>query len=280
MGTFDKLVDHQVVSQPTPHRDEAQATPNEEPAKGGQGRLDWRVEVATTLSADAGAHHAGAPVIKVTVGPRVGLPELVFPTPSPTALGLGAAIQAARRAETSRAGLDVLELHAFGRGMQQITDASIECLYDYFQEAFVSVVFSYVAVETFANLEIRRLITSPREVLVRGQLQLIEVADIERRVSTEDKLVQILSVVSGFPAPRRAKWWPRFKRLGDDLIHLKDGRAYPRSAGAIPEASIFHELLATAAMIEYPRTAIHVIRHFTRDEPPWLTAAAEQVEAP
>ena len=269
------------MSRPEPRLTDVPAAPQQEPAPHGQAQLDWRVEAASRLAVAAGKHPVGAQVVKVTVGPRGRLPALVFATPSPPALELNAAVEAARRAEDARTRLELRDVLGFDRPMQQVADASLPSLYDFLQDALVSVIFSYIAVETFANQEIRRLITAPRKVLMRGEVRLLEVADIERWVSTEDKLVQVLSVAAGVAAPRKSKWWPHFRRLArlrDDLAHLKEGRAYPRVAGGIPPASIFHELLTTDP-VEYPRTAIQAIRHFAPGDPAWLAAAMELVES-
>jgi hypothetical protein len=256
-------------------------------ASGGGIPLDWRMRFSTTLAADVPAafpggpsHRAGAPVILVTVGPGTRGKSIAFATPSSPALFLSAAMRAANLADGFRASVRFEDHLSPGGPAQGVSDDSTESLYDFFEQAVATVVFSYQAVEAFANEEVQRLVTTPMTLDLRGRLEQCDAEAIERRASTEQKLVDVLPSAMQVRPAKKSTWWSSFKalaRIRNDIVHLKAARAYPRSASGVAAQSIFHELLFTNSLLSFPKTSIAALEHFQQGDPPgWLVAAKEK----
>lgn len=258
-----------------------------------EARSDWRVLFETRLTADVPAafpggpeHKAGARVVVSTLGPRRGAVPLSFEAPSTTALALSAAIRAAAVADQLRGSLRYQPAIDPSGPTESITNETTGHLYDFFEHAYVAIVFSYQAVEAFANQEIQWLVTAPQHVNLRGRWEDLDADACERRLSTEQKIAGLLPGLLGVTSPHRARWWPGFKELGrlrDATIHLKARHAYPRTdypRTDPPTASFFHELLAAKSVAAYPQTAASAIEHLLegRDRPAWLNAARDLAE--
>lgn len=253
--------------------------------------FDWRARAATTLAQDVPAaypggpsHKAGAPVVVVTIGPGLHRLPLSFVTPSSPALAVSAAIKSASAAHELRKKL-LFDIHSGPTGSTEgVSDGTTVELFDFFEQAFVAIVFSYQSIEAFANEEVQRLVQRPYKVSFRGDLEELDADAIERWLPTEQKLVDVIPAFMRVRPPKKAKWWASFKsltRLRNDTIHLKAGRAYPRALIGVPPPSIFHELLATKSLMVFPNTAIAAMRHFHegRDLPGWLTSAEAIIAA-
>ncbi len=281
------MVDDQSES---PDQDEVPVVDTrEEVISAAKATFDWRVRAATTLAQDVPAaypggpsHKAGAPVVVVTIGRGIHRLPLSFATPSSPALALSAAIKAATAAKVLRNSL-VFDVHPGPTGsIEGISDGTTVQLFDFFEQAFVSIVFSYQSIEAFANEEVHRLVQRPYRVSFRGSLEDLDADAIERWLPTDQKLVDVIPAFVRVHAPKKAKWWSSFRsltRLRNDTIHLKAGRAYPRTAIGLPPPSIFHELLATRSLLVFPITAAAAMRHFHegRELPSWLTTAEQMI---
>lgn len=259
-----------------------------EPTPQGKRRSDWRVLFETTLATDLPSaypggpeHKAGARVVATTLGPRRGAVPLGFETPSTSALALSAAIRAAATAEGLRGSLGYKPTISPTGPTESVSDETISELYDFFEHVYVAVVFSYQAIEAFANEEIQRLVTAPQHLVVRGRNEDLDADACERWLSTDEKLSKLLPSLMHIGRPTKTKWWPDFKglvRVRDATIHLKARHAYPR--GDQLQASFFHELLAVETVGVYPKTGMTAIEHLHegRERPAWLEAARELAE--
>jgi hypothetical protein len=256
-------------------------------ASGGGVPLDWRMRFSTTLAADVPAafaggpsHKAGAPVILVTVGPGTRGKSIAFATPSSPALFLSAAMRAANLADGFRASVRFHDQLSPDGPAQGVSDGSTESLYDFFEQAVAAVVFSYQAIEAFANEEVQRLVTKPMTLDLRGRLEQCDADAIERWASTEQKLIDVLPSAMKVRPAKKSTWWSSFKalaRIRNDTVHLKAARAYPRRAAGVPAQSVFHELLLTSSLLSFPKTSIAAIGHFQQgDLPGWLASAKER----
>ena len=244
--------------------------------------FDWRIWFATTLAADLPAafpggpsHEAGAAVRVATVAGDARSPSFI--TPSSSALALGASIRAAEEADDRRTSLSLTSvIGPDGRGIS-IADESTSALYDFFERAYVAIVFSYQAIEAYANEQIAGRLTAPIEMSVRGRIETLDAESIERWIPTSQKLVDVLPALRNVASPKKALWWPSFKeleRLRDATVHLKAGHAYPRATSRL-RRSYFHELLAAKSIRLFPQIAVRTIGHFETDppRPGWLLAA-------
>jgi hypothetical protein len=252
-------------------------------------RLDWRLLFETRLTNDLPAaytggpvHSAGARLIVSTIGSRRGTVPLSFDTPSTSALALSAAIRASGDDRELRGSLMYRPIVSPYGPVETVTDDTTSLLYDFFERAYVAVVFSYQAVEAFANEETQRLVTTPQHVNVRGRWEDLDADACERWLSTVQKIADVLPSLLGISPPRKAKWWPAFKeleRLRDATVHLKARHVYPRADR--PIGTFFHDLLAVRSLSSFPQTAVSVIEHLheNRARPAWLVAARELADA-
>lgn len=102
---------------------------------------------------------------------------------------------------------------------QSLTDVDI---FSYLEDVMASVVFAYSALEAFANEEIPddfvHTIAKPKysETYSRSQ--------IERSLSLQTKLGNILPTIHGVPSPKRTKIWQDFislEELRNNITHMK-----------------------------------------------------------
>jgi hypothetical protein len=242
---------------------------------------DWRIAAVTTLTKDLPAaypggpsHKAGARVLLTTVTQNSRGDFVGFITPSATALALGIAIDAARKAEEAKPKVPYVP----GPGPQgtvfSVPAEQSSSLFDFFQHCMVSVTFSYQALETFCNHTISRNLHAPMKIKRRKSEELLGREETERTLSTEEKLKTIVPRLLNVPTPSGKAIWEKFialRRARDATIHLKSFDQYP--LGVTNKETLFFQLL-NHDPIEFPETAITLIRYFHKDQelPRWLGA--------
>jgi hypothetical protein len=103
--------------------------------------------------------------------------------------------------------------------------------------------------------------------------------EIERHLSTERKLAEILPAIMSIPSPKGTAQWQHFvalKELRDGTIHLKELNQYVR--GEPDQQSIYHRFLNTDPLA-YPRHCIALMKLYLKSAAnTWLTAAEAQLE--
>ncbi len=95
-------------------------------------------------------------------------------------------------------------------------------LFDYFELFASHVVFSFTALEAFANEAIPT--DFKYEVEKKGEKKLLKKPDIERAINLDEKLHSVLPQALGVPSPKGKKPWEHYKKLKtmrDRIIHLK-----------------------------------------------------------
>lgn len=135
-------------------------------------------------------------------------------------------------------------------------------LFDYFEAFSTEVIFSYTAVEAFANESIPAdfIFTSKRgkngEVAYKG-------AEIERQVALSEKLNSVLPLAHKLTKPAGGKAWQDFRdleRVRDRLIHMK---SIDRKASG-PEHQTIWGLMLEHKATKYPLIAYRMIGAFPR----------------
>ena len=201
--------------------------------------------------------------------------QVSFPTPSPAALAFNIAFESARAAMAMRARV-VFE--ARGRPSKSVEQASIPMLYAYFEQAMASAVFSFQCIEAYANQTIARVVTGTMDVPRRKGVENLRPEELERNLSTDEKLTVVLPRALSMRSPKGTKVWPLYrdlKEVRDSTVHLKSGDQYIR--GRLDRQSVYHRLLNRTAM-DFPRTAVRMVRHFCPSAPDrWLEAAEERL---
>ena len=132
-------------------------------------------------------------------------------------------------------------------------------LFDFLEAHAAEVIFSFTAIEAFANESIPKTFryrTKRRE----GEVEL-EGAEIERQIPLEEKLDRVLPLAHEIRSPKGTAIWHEFtklKRLRDRLIHLK---SIDRRASG-PEDQTVWGCMLEQQQANHPLTAYRMIGAF------------------
>lgn len=245
------------------------------------GMGDWRLAKVARVAGDQ-LLPGGTPVkdgtllwqITVTKDPNSG--TVNFPTPSPVALALSVAIAAAREASMARRGIRYPKRMADGSHSAEGPD--LPPIYAYFEQCMVAVTFSFQSLEAYSNQIISQYLSQPLTLTRKKGSVTLTPEELERAVSTEEKLVSVLPTLTGAASPKGTRIWQRFtalKGVRDSTVHLKSADHYIR--GRPDRQSLYYRFLNTDAM-EYPRTSLGMMRHFMgKGVDRWLLAAEAQM---
>jgi hypothetical protein len=250
---------------------------------------DWRLELADLLVEDIlemgpgrPAHPAGTPIYLVSHHLDKKGRQFTFHTPGAVALMIDIAASSATRAAALLDDVAGETGSRFTRGFE-VADDKISVLFDYFEQAMISAIFSYQAIEAFCNqvigfkappeLEIARQTPSGKELVTLTREAL------ERTLSTDEKMATVLPQLLTVKSPKGGKLWHKFvrlKRLRDSLTHLKTGDRYPRPA---KDPSVFH-LLLTEPASAWPKAAAETIEYFHDGQAflSWVPRLKERVD--
>lgn len=114
-------------------------------------------------------------------------------------------------------------------------------LFDYFELFLSHVVFSFTALEAFANEAIPTDYIYDR--IEKGQVKPLVKLEVERTVSLDEKLHSVLPIALGVSNPKGKKLWQNYKllkKMRDRIIHLK---AVDRSASGPDKESVWGMML-------------------------------------
>lgn len=237
---------------------------------------DWRIAVVARLAKavpaagpGAPAHPEGTPVYQSSYVKAAPGEIFAFTTPSAVAMALNVAREASAQAAKLGAIIRYDKVTTPDGVGKSASQESLPLLYGFFEQCMVSAIFSFQAVEAFCNQVISRELRLPMDVKLRGKRQTLTPSQLERLLSTEEKLCQVLPNIRDRPTPKGKSVWEPFKRLQtarDSTVHLKSRDQY-----TMDEDSLFFQFLSHRAS-EFPVAASQVIKYyFARDaEPRWL----------
>jgi hypothetical protein len=206
-------------------------------------------------------------------------PNLAFPPPNAAALTLDAAFRSAAAA----AGLwpqisfpPVITPHGQGAG---IPTTDVTLLFDFFSGAIAAVGSSFQAIEAFANETIARNLTGTMTLKRRKRTETLTAAEIERHLSTEEKITIVLPDLLKVPSIKGGRHWTEFsllKAARDNAIHFKSGDQYP-PGGRLGKESLYSLLLNNDPRA-FPLIALRVIWDLRQrtGTPRWLDHLAER----
>ena len=141
-------------------------------------------------------------------------------------------------------------------------------LFDYLEAAMAEILFSYTAIEGAMNELIEPTSTYLRRKSGRPPVQLVG-AEIERRISLDEKLTRALPAILGKPSPAGGTLWVEYGKLGelrDRLVHLK---TLDRKASGPNDETIWGDLLRIGSR-SYPDISKRMIEHFYPSERRWF----------
>jgi hypothetical protein len=198
--------------------------------------------------------------------------------PSPTALALSISMTAADAARHLREGLTFVNSPTPFGPSKGVPVPEAKNLYRFFEQSMVAVTFAFNAIEIFSNQVIAdELKESSFAGPTRRGLKDLDSVALQRRVSTEEKVSEIVPELLHIPSPKESGVWTHFEtlnRVRNSTIHMKDFEALKRNPP--DEVSLFHEFFVARTPITYPMVAINVIgmlRRAVDPEPRWLVGA-------
>lgn len=192
-----------------------------------------------------------------------------FSTPSSVAMALNISRRAALEAEALKPKISFRGLSAGDKPAFGVDSESLPGLYDFLENSMLAAVFSYQAIEAFANSFIVRGLASPREVTSKGKSVAMTPEEMERWLTTSEKLDQILPSLRSVPSPKGTAIWQDFQKLEDarnSTVHIKTRDQY----GTSPE-SLFFQMLSLKTTL-FPGIAARLIKNYfaEKQEPRWL----------
>lgn len=114
-------------------------------------------------------------------------------------------------------------------------------LYDYFEEIITSVIFSYIAVESFANAAIPEDFIYER-VNEKRIKELLDKESIERWLSTSQKVSDILPIILKTNEIKKEEFWGKFKdleKIRNEIVHQKT-----IENGTMLDSDLYNKLLS------------------------------------
>jgi hypothetical protein len=168
---------------------------------------------------------------------------------------------------------DIDPLSLFDEHREGIWPDNQKSLFDYLEESISHVVFSFTALEAFANEVIPEKFTYTFTVDRTGEERTYGKEEIERRINLDEKLGIILPQIFDFKTPKGGALWEKYKiikKARDRIIHLK---SVDKRASGPDDETIWSTLLRihneplcdhAHALIGYFKPAIHDRRYYAK----------------
>jgi len=242
---------------------------------------DWRIAAISQIVQDVPAAYPGGPSHKkgsfVTLihhekDPQKGI--ISFTTPHAAALSLGAAIKNAIKSIELKAGIVVLNVP--GPSGQSKLYGPDNVLFDYLECSMASVNFSFQALETYCNSVLARAANvETLEIKDKKETKILNKKEIERNLSTEDKLVLVLPKLLNIDNVKSTLQWHHYKLLKDirdSIVHMKSFSMFSKVEG--DASTLYFKLLEYNSLV-FPKIAFELIWLFSQSnvggnyQPPW-----------
>ncbi|MAX25307.1 MAG: hypothetical protein CMJ19_12475 [Phycisphaeraceae bacterium] len=247
------------------------------------GRGDWRLAGVERLAHDVSAacpggpsHKAGSLIVLASLASTADGP-VSFPVPSPVGMALQVALTSANLAYELKTRFRFETVPSPMGLARSVTGDQEDALFDYFQHCMVAVTFSFQSVESFANFVIANKVKSTMAIDGKEGRKEYNAYDLQRRVSTAEKLATVLPTLLSRPTPKGTKIWQEFvalRRLRDSTVHMKSLDQYgtnPQDSGDSLYFNFFN-----CSPRDFPRLALDIAEYFTPDHVPrWLRGARE-----
>lgn len=241
---------------------------------------DYRIAAVSTLTADVPAafpggpaHKAGTPLFQSSLVQNESDELISFILPSSTAMALNTSLKSAMRANEQRSKIEYRNvITPDGNGLA-VTNESNGVLFDYFEECMISVTFAFQALELFCNHSISRHMKEGMEIKRKKGRLFMSPSELERQLSTEEKLALVLPKVLSKSTPKGKQPWEQYKKLKtarDSTIHMKY-----TDQQVLSHDTLYFQFLNSPDVTIYPTAAINMLRWFTSENVPrWLEKLA------
>lgn len=242
---------------------------------------DWRIAAISQIVADVPAAYPGGPSHKkgsyVTLihhekDPQKG--TISFTTPHAAALSLGAAVKNSIKCIELKDRFMMLDVP--GPSGQSKLYGPDDVLFDYLECSMASVNFSFQALESFCNSVLARADNvETLEIKDKKETKNLNKKEIERNLSTEDKLTLILPKLLNVENVKSTLQWHHFKQLKDvrdSIVHMKSYSMFSKVEG---DASTLYFKLIEFNPFVFPKIAFELIWFYSQStvggnyQPPW-----------
>ncbi len=117
----------------------------------------------------------------------------------------------------------------FERWLDRLVPKNHSALFDYFERYISHIVFTFTALEAFANLTIPNDFHYPKKNR-EGTTTMLGKTDIERQINLDEKLNKVLPLALGVRTPNQKlrDHYRQIKTMRDRIIHLKTADRMPR----------------------------------------------------
>ena len=251
-------------------------------------RGDWRMGGLTSLANHVPANYPRGP--SFNPGDIVGLSSMTempdgqwlsFFTPDTTVMALSVAFRSVIREKVLMPKILYSCTPSPEGPAMSVATTDLEFLYDYFEHRTMSVIFSFQAIESFCNLNIGKNVTDKFRIKRnKKKYDLMSADDLERNLSTSQKLSDVLPKILDVPTPKGKSVWGDYKKLKrarDAAVHIKshDQQMAGRKATENSSDFLYFNFLKYS-IAEYPQAAVDMIRYFVKedDQPRWLNKLA------
>lgn len=143
----------------------------------------------------------------------------------------------------------------------QVKSDKIGNLYNFFEQRFLNIVFSYTALEAYSNQIIPDDYEFTRLRQDKKCTESFDKIQIERNVSLDTKLSHVLPEITGKTFPKGSSIWNEYsklKEIRDRIIHVK---SIDLGIKELKAKSIWADLLDHKS-IDYSIVAHKIIKHF------------------
>lgn len=246
---------------------------------------DWRLQAITTLTADFKSPWTGVTHKEGTSVESLGFAKcnnhlLQIPVPNPCAIYLSLATKAVE--DATRLLSELAKMYVdISNDIKSVPTKLDSKLFDALERLIACVVFSYTAVEAFANESIPDDFQFIKERSDKRCVEVFTKEQIERHINLDTKLHEILPSICSVETPKGSKIWKDYiwlKDLRDRFIHLKSSD-WKESAPEEAEDYVWTHLLNNQVkVLGAPTVAFVLIEYFYQPKKPrWLEKASAQI---
>ena len=241
---------------------------------------DWRIDAVLTLASHLTSAYPGGPSFTpgdnayLCCGGRVNNLGMVnFIAPSPVALAINISWNAALSAEKLKKQIVWQSTPSPDGPIPSVSQEALTTLYDFFEQAMISVFFAYQSLEAFANDKIVGSGKSKIEIQRKDKNLSLDRREAERTLSTAEKLGYVVPKIIGIESPKGVAVWQRFRELEkirDEVVRLKNQTLV--SSETENESRVLFQLLETDNRI-WPQNALKLLLTYYSDQlPRWIKA--------
>ena len=227
---------------------------------------DPRVYASDLIQIMAGA--GGYALVSASTITKFERNKVSFALPSHAALCMNLSHQAYEKAqEISKQELFQLKPHGY------TSEEGLPMLFDFFEQLFLNIIFAYTALEAFANESIPEGYVFSQLRQDKKCKEHYDRDQIERHLSLDIKLSQVLPEITGIKFPKGNKLWNEYdslKTIRDRIIHVKAADVGLRGNQV---ENIWTDLLARRK-VDASIVAHKIIQHFPQENDPASSPAA------